>query len=314
MSGHTRRIGLLDLPSFALESRHPHPNRAVTLQGLAAAGSRRPPVSDLVFGCTHLRPGRQIWISRDGRSLLGVAALRRRGDRTAWEIDHLIVPSRDHDLLLDLLDRVVATAGADGAHRLFLRLAEDSPVLAPAQRHGFTVVCHETLWQAERTPTPQSSPPARRRARGDDIALFRLQCDMVNTDVRWLTALAPSEWRAGLEPLGSSGEEWILPSVDGRADAFLRLARGSRGSVGAALSATPAAAAAMLDLLARRAPPRHVRLLLPDYALHDARAAEERGLTPTRDYLLLVRSIAQRAHRLRVSEHAVESNARTVIQ
>ncbi|HJN91502.1 MAG TPA: hypothetical protein QGF05_02095 [Dehalococcoidia bacterium] len=333
MSSNPRPVRLIDLPFLALSSQRIHPNQAVTLRSLASRDSQRLPTWDLIRASTRLTRGRKIWISRDGSTLLGVAGVRRRSASIAWEIDHLVPMTANEAFLLDLLDRVVATAGANGAHRLFLRVAQDSEILAAALRHGFTVAVQETLFEAGPTnraivsnPAP-SAPGAtipRRRRRGDDHALFQLHSQTVNQEVRWLTALSPAEWRAAQEPLGPKGSEWVVPTADNTgAQSLVRLSRGTAGVSAGILSATattasgsaPDASTEALNLALRQTKKaQRFRLLVPDDALQTARAAETAGLAEAAHYALLVRPIAQRAHRMQTAERAVEGSARPVIQ
>ena len=90
MTDSIRTLGLIDLPVLALHSRRVYPNQAVTFEHGQASHGLRPGPLRLLRAC--LLPGhqRQIWVARDGATLLGVAALRRRGGRSAWEIDTLI--------------------------------------------------------------------------------------------------------------------------------------------------------------------------------------------------------------------------------
>ena len=323
MTDSIRTLGLIDLPVLALHSRRVYPNQAVTFEHGQASHGLRPGPLRLLRAC--LLPGhqRQIWVARDGATLLGVAALRRRGGRSAWEIDTLITTAPNEAFLLDLLDRAVATAGSDGAHRLFLRLSTASPALEQARRHGFVVVTEETLFGASQPlpmdTLPMDTPPqrARRRIRADDDALFRLYSQAVPQEVRWQTALAPAEWRAALEPLGRNGAEWVLPSDDaGAAAALVRLGRAADGSrVSVLTDGRPQTVNAALALAhARARKERPLQILVPNYAVSTMHTAAAIGMEPVATYVLLVRPIAQRARRLQLAERAVKGIVRPAIQ
>lgn len=329
MSAEARALRLLDLPLLAMHSPRIHPNQAVTLGSLASARDTGPSWSDLLLnglrlGALHVNRGRAIWVSREGSTLLGMAGLRRRSGRVVWEIDQLLTTTPNEAFLLDLLDRVVATAGADGAHRLFLRLRADSNALQPALQHGFSVVMEETLFEDGATTTSvvsdqgsrDSGPaPARRRRRCDDQALFQLHSQAVNQEVRWLTALSPREWRAALDPLGRGGEEWVLPGEDNVGiDALVRIAPGRRMSCATVLSTNLDSAREGVALAQRRGGEKHGRVRLLAGAGDVTIAAERAGLAPSGRFQLLVRPIAQRAHRLQLAEQAVEGSVRHVIQ
>ena len=215
MSAHTRPLRVADLPLIALAGRAPYANHAVTLEHGAASAGARPGWPRLLRN--SVQPGgREVWISREGLSLRGLAAVRPRGGASAWEIDALVLGLTSEAFVMDLLERCVATAGARGAHRLFLRLAEGSPILTAARREGFAAAGVETLLVrgAGREGEGNAAPPAatawRRRGRADDHDLFRFFGDSVSHDVRWQIALTPREWRAAQEPLGRGGREWGL--------------------------------------------------------------------------------------------------------
>ena len=329
MSAEARALRLLDLPLLAMRSQRVHPNQAVTLGSLASARDTGPSWSDLLLnglqlGALHVNRGRAIWVSREGSTLLGMAGLQRRSGRVVWEIDQLLTTTPNEAFLLDLLDRVVATAGADGAHRLFLRLPAESDALQPALQHGFSVVMEETLFEGSATtasivPDPDARDsgraPARRRRRGDDQSLFQLHSQAVNQEVRWLTALSPREWRAALDPLGRGGEEWVLPGADNvGVDALVRIAPGRRMSCATVLCTNLASARDGVALALRRGGEKHGRVRLLAGTGDVSIAAERAGLAPSGRFQLLVRPIAQRAHRLQLAEQAVEGSVRPVIQ
>jgi hypothetical protein len=331
MTANARRLRLTDLPVLAFHSRRVYPNQAITLEHAGAPDAAHPNRWRLLR--TAVWPGRRrrIWISRDGSTLLGVIALRRRTGRSAWEIDTLITATSNDAFLLDLLDRAVATAGADGAHRLFLRLATNSPALSVAQNHGFIAIAPETLYStplsAQRVAPTAPPPTARRRVRADDHNLFQLYCQVTPHEARWQTALSPAEWRAAQEPLGPDGKEWVLPAVTATtgpnqhppaglgALARLALHNGARTISLLAQEGAETAAAALDTALAAAhvSSGRQVTLLIPEYATAAHRAAHQRGMHAIGEYLMLVRPIAQRVRRLEVADQAVEGSARSVL-
>ena len=216
--------------------------------------------------------------------------------------------------LLDLLDRVVATAGADGAHRLFLRLPADSSTLRPALQHGFSVVMEETLFEGAVVGDGRvdgrvdgSGTTARRRRRSDDHALFQLHSQAVNQEVRWLMALSPREWRAALDPLGRGGQEWVLPGDDNVSiSALIRIAPGRKMACATVLSDNLDHADTAVSLALRRGGKKRGRVRLLSGAGDVNIAAERAGLAAVGSFQLLVRPIAQRANRLQLAEQAVE--------
>ena len=330
MTAHTRPLRLADLPLMALAGRAPYANEAVTLEHGAASVRSRPGWTRLLRN--SIQPGgREVWISRDGLSLRGLAAVRPRGGASAWEIDVLVLGVHSEALTLDLLERCVATAGARGAHRLFLRLAAGNPALPSARRQGFAAAGSETLLVrgAESdadAPSDLASAAAgaaawRRRTRADDHDLFRLFGDTAPQDTRWQVALTPQEWRAAQDPLGRGGQEWVCAGDGGAA--LLRVRRGE-GRIRATLLSDdrrePAdAAVALLRRLGRTGargggPRGTTEVLLPGHLPVVADAFRDHGYHDAAHFDLSVRPIAQRTQRLQLAERSVEGAVWPAIQ
>ena len=314
MSTNARVLNLTDLPVLTLAGRRVHPNHAVTLIHGDRAAQARPRFGRLLQSC--LLPGRpRVWISRERGTLLGLAAVQPRRGQAAWEIDALVLALRREAFVLDLLERCVATAGAHGAHRLFLRLPPESPAAEAARREGFLPVTQELLLDA-RGPVAGVAQGWRPRRRSDDHDLFRLYCRQVPQEVRWQTALSPGEWRAALDPLGRGGREWVRPGPDGQGlEALLRVHRGERSLHATVLGAEAAAAAqSAAALLAQDAAGRRLQILAPAYAGALLRSLNDCGFEERARYDLLVRPIAQRTRRLQLAERSVKGSPRPVIQ
>ena len=312
-----QRFRLTDLPIVIGQRDDARINQAVPFDRCDRPDT---PLRDWMrlVSATLPRSGRRVWLARDGWSLLGLVAVRPREGRVAWEIDALIEPAEGDVYLLDLLDRGVATAGAVGAGRLFLRVPAESSVVETARRHGFVVVTEETRYVYEQRTTPAGPrPPARRRERRHDQALFRLYTETVPQEVRWHTALSPAEWRAAEEPLGRRGRAWVIRG-DQTADppaALVRLAQDERVSRAVLLTdGRPQSAHEAVALaLHAKTSSRPLFLLLPAHAVSEMSAATEAGFTALDRFVLLVRPIAQRAKRLRVAERAVDAAATPVL-
>ena len=326
MSASARPLHLTELPLIALAGRGLHTNHAVTLEHGDASAQHRPSAARLLRSC--LQPGgRPIWLSCDGLSLLGLAAVRPRSGGSAWEIDSLILALRSEAFVLDLLERCIATAGAHGAHRLFLRLPAGSALIPATRQQGFAAVSEETLLTAAGAAPADGSSDAtdgwRHRRRHDDHDLFRLFSDTVPTEVRWQTALAPREWRAAQDPLARGGQEWVRDTEGSHISALVRISR-TRHAVRATLLAAdrpePArTAAALLHRLASgpaagKGRSQRLQMLVPDYLPVLANTLREHGFQDTARYELRVRPIAQRTQRIQLAERSVEGTVRPVIQ
>ena len=314
MSAHARALNLIDLPALVLAARGVHPNHAVTLIHGDRSPQARPRMARLVQSC--LLPGRrQVWVGRERGTLLGLAAVRPRRGQAAWEVDALVLALRREAFVLDLLERCVATAGAHGAHRLFLRLVSESMAADAARRQGFLPITQELLLEAPRTVVADADG-WRLRRRSDDHDLFRLYSREVPQEVRWQTALSPGEWRASLDPLGRGGSEWVQPALDGQGiDALLRVHRDERAIRATLLGACslPAAEGAAA-FLTRNTGGRRVQILAPVYAGALLSSLNDYGFVERARYDLFVRPIGQRTQRLQLAEPSVEGSARPVTQ
>ena len=318
MSVATRPLGIADLPLIALTGRAPYKNHAVTVEHASSSAARRPGLARLLR--TSLQPGgRQVWISRDGLSLLGLAAVRPRSGPSAWEIDALVLGLRSEAFALDLLERCIATAGARGAHRLFLRLPAASDLIVAARRQGFSAAGGETLLvdtAATGAPTRDASG-WRQRSRADDQHLFQIFCTTVPQETRWQTALTPAEWRAALDPMGRGAQEWLRDHADGPALLRLRLHdHGIRATLHAQDRADLArdAVAALRHWAHQRRPACRLEVLLPDHLPLVANTFRDLGFQDLARYELSARPIAQRTQRLQLAERSVEGTVRPVIQ
>lgn len=322
MSGVTRPLGLTDLPLLSLAGRTPFNNHAITLQHGSTSPARRPRLTRLLR--QSLQPGgREVWINRDGLSLLGLAAARPRSGPSAWEIDSLVLSLNSEAFVLDLLERCIATAGARGAHRLFLRLVAGSDLLPVARRQGFAAAGAETLLGTDAGPAPESGDESlatdawRQRTRGDDLTLFRIFSAGAPQEIRWQTALTPGEWRAALDPLGRGAREWVRDDPAGTA--LLRVSN-DRGRLRAGLIGPDHAevaldAVAALRRLARDQKHRRgIEILLPDHLPVLANSFRELGFQDLTRYELSARPIAQRTQRLQLAERSVEGTVRPVVQ
>ncbi len=303
-----------DLVAIAAHNATAHPNEAVAFAHLAHPPGWERDWPRMAQAAWLPFRRRRYWIGREGLTLRGLVAVRQRSGREVWEIDTLISPAPAEVFLLDLLDRAVATAGAEGAERLFLRVRADSPALDAARHHGFVLVQEETLFRAPAASGEPAGAAPQARQRRDDQALFRLYDTATPHEVRWHTALSPREWRAAEEPLGRHARQWVLPGIDPEQPvrALIRMSGGSRGTVASLLTdGAPETERTALAMLAAARP--LLVLLTPTYARSRRSAAAAAGFQPVQRYALLSRAIAQRAQRLRVAERAVEGAVSPVV-
>ena len=206
-----------DLVALVSYDGRVYPNEAETRDRV---GSRKPaphPLESALEQWFSFATGRHTWISVKGATLRGLVSARRRGARSAWEIDCLIDATEDDDsVLLSLLDEAVAEAGRTGVEKLFLRLAAGSDMLSLARKAGFVSYVSENLYYHEGLPAARGTPAdgllLRRRTRADLYPLYQLYNAAVPEPVRRTEAATFNEWMAAQERhwLGARSAQLVL--------------------------------------------------------------------------------------------------------
>ncbi len=331
MTVQARNLRPTDLPVLAFHSHRFYPNQAMTLDRAFVFGATNFNLRKLIQ--TILWPGRgsHTWISRDGSSLLGLISLRRRTDQTAWEIDTLISTTKNDVFLLDLLDRAVATAAVDGAHRLFVRLVEGSPAIEVVQSQGFIPIASETIYEIPTLPKLPSWISNLQTIHYQnpltDQELFQLYCQVTPREARWQTALSPSEWRGAQESLGSRGKEYFVASEKNKQSG----SGGESANTGLIRITTHRKTSAITVLvpsqenivnttintalsIAITMKSQRTHLSVPDYDSIIHRTASKLEMRNIGKSIMLVRPIAQRVRRLELAEKSVEKGVRSAVR
>ena len=149
----------------------------------------------------NLRQKQQSWVCTGENGLQGFVSVRSHNESFSWEIDHLLLKRNDsNSICSDLLHAVVSDLRRSAAHRIFLRLAADSPLIEPAQRVGFTPYLREclyqlnTMWTAHKTGTKswQNIRPLNKK---DEYHLFELYNVAFPATVRCIEGVTFTEWR-----------------------------------------------------------------------------------------------------------------------
>lgn len=192
-----RALRPTDFGAFLTLRRTLLPNQALTK-------TRPEPVSPSVLsfirGAMLVPPLRRSWIDmRDGRPE-GLISAKARPGTDMWDVDQLIVPEparNGEDGGLALLIKVCEAALQEGIHRVFLRVAADSPVMGAARRAGFCHYGTEYVYRLDSMPKHSEwLPPALRpRRRADHQALFHLYSICVPAGVRAVEGMTLQEWR-----------------------------------------------------------------------------------------------------------------------
>ena len=221
-----RPLRVSDLPRQFFLSSLRGPDLVQTREGVSK-GSAGVSLRELAKRCLSNHRGRCAWALVEGQRLHGVLTARARQGPRAWEVEHLYISPRGWERCQELLECCSSTIAQLGAYRLFLRLPEQSPLLAPARQMGFLSGFSERLYEGTNL-TPQglagSSLQLRPRTPDDDHLLFRLYNACVPPQVRSANALTLEEWRDAGEFLRGRVQEWVFQRDD-FLGASLRLSR-----------------------------------------------------------------------------------------
>ncbi|MCL4534536.1 MAG: hypothetical protein M1370_05165 [Bacteroidetes bacterium] len=228
-----------DFGAFLALRRTLLPNQALTK-------TNPEPLSPTLFSFVRdamlVPPLRHSWIEvRDGFPQ-GLVSAKARPGTDMWDVDQLIVPDSPEnggDGGLALLAKVCETALQEGIHRVFLRVAAESPVMAAARRAGFCHYTTEYVYRLSATPRDGEwlPPGLRPRRRADHQALFHLYSTCVPAGVRSVEGMTLQEWRWndgwGIRQAGWIGkrlrnrQDFVLDE-DGELTAWLRISRRHR--------------------------------------------------------------------------------------
>jgi len=238
---------------------------------------------------------RLTWVARRGLAVRGLASARRRGRRSAWEVDYLIAASGEESTGASLLEELTCGLGRAGVEKVFIRLDAQSRLLDVARSAGFFPYLKEQLWSLEQVPQGLDCPPLpmRLRTAADLLPLFQLYNASVPAAVRRCEALTLREW-AAMQERGRC--QHLVLQKDGRLAAWLRLAR--HGGAGCfSLMAARRQDAPLDSLLATALHHLHDRrpifCLVPEYERTLAARLADMGFQPVAEYALLANRLVR---------------------
>jgi hypothetical protein len=298
----TRAVRPTDLVALVSFDGKVYPNEARPWDRLGSEPATPNLLGSAVEQWFSFATGRQTWISIQGQTIRGLISARRRGARTAWEVDCLIAAAADGErVALSLFEQLSAGAVRAGAHKLFLRVEAGSDMLAPARRAGFVPYVTEHLLRTDAPPPADVTLPAgltlRARERADEQALFLLYNRVAPADVRMIEAMTLAEWRAAAERRsGGRGTADLVAEREGRVVGWLRTARdGEVGRLDLVLDPAEWSAAAALAAWALRdlGKVRPVFVVVPAYARPVLERLQRLGFAPSGEYALLAKRLAQ---------------------
>ena len=240
---------------------------------------------------------RLTWVARRGLAVRGLASARRRGRRSAWEVDYLIVASGEESTGASLLEELTRGLGRAGVEKVFIRLDAQSRLLDVARSAGFFPYLKEHLWRLEQVSQGLDCPPLPMRLSAlggaDLLPLFQLYNASVPAAVRRCEALTLREW-AAMQERGRC--QHLVLQKDARLAAWLRLARHDGAGCFALLAARRQDApldnllATAMHYLRGRRP---IFCLVPEYERTLAARLADLGFQPVSEYALLANRLVR---------------------
>ena len=252
--------------------------------------------------------GSGIFLVTAGARVRALAGGRRRSAATAWEVDHLLAPEAAAGA--DALDALAGLAAAQGAHRIFLRLAIESRLLHPARTAGFMPYATECLMLAPATRAERSEVALRLATNADLHSLFQLYNRAVPQNVRAAEAVTLEEWAATRNPIGAHDPVQFVGEGEGGVVAWVRTAqRGPAATFDVLIDPsspeqTSSVAAAVCALFAGGT---GVRAFVPSYLESFAYELERRGFERGAEFALLARQLAKPVGELKPAKVAEEA-------
>ena len=293
---NARTVRPTDLVALVSYDGHVYPNAALTRDRIGTEASPHP-LETALEQWFSFATGRHTWISIKGATLRGLASARRRGSKSAWEVDCLIDAADDDDTVLSgLLDQVVTDAARGGAEKIFLRVQAASPVVEAAVRCGFAPYLKERLF-ASRSPDENRSASdqhkLRRWSKSDAFPTFRLYNRWAPETVRRVEAATFREWQHARERVSPRrGTQQRVIEINDNIAGWLRTA--ADGEIGRFdLMADPAnedLLDALIDgALVRLREQAAVFTLVPEFASGLSQRLEQRGFSAQGEYAVLAR-------------------------
>ncbi len=294
-----RPLDPLDLLRSAVFGQRGMRNRAFTLGGLLSRRSIGPPLLGLSRRHLSPRAKEHAWVWRRGNRVMGVASVRPRASHRSWEVPALHIGAAAEPAVSELLEQVAASAAAEGAERVFLRLRDDHEVIRAARVGGFFPCISETLYQRLSSTTANGKGALldgesrmRPMEPSDEYGLFRLYNAATPVPVRSLVAMTFEQWQASREQCPGRHEQRVLEREDAIRGSFDTTISSSVGGLSATVH--PDEDALLPDIvdqgLRSLSTTRAVLCLVPEYQVSLGRVLEDRGFEPIDQFVTLIKS------------------------
>jgi hypothetical protein len=200
-----------DLVALITHDGKVYPNEAKTWDRMGADDKGPHPLGTALEQWLSFATGKHTWVSVSGATIRGLVSARRRGKRSAWEVDSLIAADDDPAVTVSLLERMSSGVGGQGAERVFLRVAADSAIVEVAREVGFFTYEKETLYRADDPfPVDDSELPLRPATSADAYGIYQLYEAVAPANVRAIEGATFREWQAAREPWGGNPSDLVL--------------------------------------------------------------------------------------------------------
>jgi hypothetical protein len=294
-----RSLRPTDLVALVSLDGRVYPNEARTWERLGCTPEGRSLLESALPPWFSFATGRHTWISIQGQTIQGLISARKRGNRTAWEVECLVAATDEQQVVLDLFDRLSIGVGSAGALKIFLRLEAGSDLLTAARRAGFVPYTNEQLLRADGELTTSELPDGitiRPRAECDGFGLYQLYNASVPEHVRRMEAATLPQWQAAAErrTAGRSKRDLVVLRGDVIVGRLRSCRDGRLGRIDLALHPCLREETAALVALASGGVGnlRPVLCLIPDYSSWLAGGLEASGFRFAGEYVSLVKRTA----------------------
>lgn len=295
----TRSVRPTDLVALVSLDGRVYPNEARTWERLGCTPEGPSLLESALPPWFSFATGRHTWISIQGQTIRGLISARKRGNRTAWEVECLIAATEDQHVVLDLFDRLTVGVGGAGALKIFLRIEANSGLLSLARRAGFIPYTNEVLLRLD-GDAPATDVSDRVTVRpweeSDGFGLYQLYNVTVPEHVRRMEAATLSQWQATTEKrTAGRGKRDLVVQRAGETMGRVRSCReGGMGRIDLTVhpSLRDEAPALMALALSGVGSLRPALCLVPDYAEWLSGLLQDAGFGFVGEYVVLVKRTA----------------------
>jgi hypothetical protein len=297
-----------DLVALIAHDGRVYPNEAKTWDRMGTGNGGPHPLGTALEQWLSFATGKHTWVSVRGATIRGLVSARRRAKRTAWEVDCLINADEDCSVAHSLLERMAAGTTKEGAERIFLRLAAESPMVEIARSVGFFTYAHETLYRSDEPAlTPDPGLPFRLASKADAFGIYQLYNAVTPANVRAIEGATFREWQAAREPWGGNPSDLVLEE-EGIITGWLRLLPGNESRFSLLIHPQRRDAEAFLETaLARLKGSRPVLCLAPSRGDSLSRLLRRLAFFPVEDYVVMAKRTA------RLAEEPAAETVRTAV-